>query len=86
MINSIGNCMLLRSTTNIGRGKTPFKEFFPYLWDNENEKARLSLGISDAMGMPNTKVIEIIRNDIQKRASGIRTEIKNFIAGKLSVV
>ena len=86
LINSIGNCMLLRSSTNIGKGKTPFKEYFSYLWEKENEQARLSLEITDEMAMPDKGSLSKVRDDIYKRNLSIRKEIKDFIYGKLTTV
>lgn len=89
LINSLGNCMLLNGSTNIGRGKRSFRDFFGWLWpeqeNTENVEARQALGMTEAMANPLPNNVDCIMEDIQRRDKDMRKEIQKFILGELTV-
>lgn len=82
MINSIGNCILLNSSTNIGKGKETFRAYFDWLWNANEDKGRIALGITDSLGSPGVENIENVRSDIEKREKEIRRELEKFMRGE----
>ena len=85
LINSIGNCMLLNASTNIGKGKSPFRSYFEWLWEGNCEGKRQALGITEALSDPSSQIIDVIKGDIMNREKTIRSELEDFMCGKLSV-
>lgn len=86
LINSIGNCILLNSSTNIGKGEQPFKEYFGWLWEEASKEGKDALGIRDSLASPQLADIETVRQDIQDREKDIRDELNKFMRGDVEVV
>ena len=81
LINSLGNCILLKAEYNCSKSDEPFRVFFSWFPPENEPKLLLQSCMTAPQSIQGDNVIRAIKTAIRTRAQRIREELKSFARG-----